>query len=162
MNTLPGTLQLEGIIRGAGFIIFRKIAPDDIIEYLLLKSSGDKQYWCPPKGHVEPGEEIYQAALRETKEETGFDRDVFRVIPDFNCEVKYNVKSGKDDRKKTKVIKLWLAEQIDQHSKVNLSSDHQEYKWLPLKEAIDLIGNRRGYKDFKECFEQCEKKIQSL
>ena len=52
------------IIRGAGGVVFN---PDGAV-LLLQHVSGD---WLFPKGHVDPGETLMQAALREVEEEAG-------------------------------------------------------------------------------------------
>jgi 8-oxo-dGTP pyrophosphatase MutT (NUDIX family) len=42
-------------------------------KFLMVKETkGDRQYINQPAGHVEPGEDIIAAALRETYEETGW------------------------------------------------------------------------------------------
>lgn len=56
--------------RAAGFVIFRRLRCD--IQYLLLKASYGSLHWSSPKGYVDPGEEDYDAALREVTEETGY------------------------------------------------------------------------------------------
>lgn len=38
---------------------------------LLLLHEREEDRWCFPKGHVDPGESLSQAALREIREETG-------------------------------------------------------------------------------------------
>ena len=40
---------------------------------ILLTKRGDFEIWCLPSGGVEEGESVAQAAIRETKEETGLD-----------------------------------------------------------------------------------------
>lgn len=39
----------------------------------LISHRGHEQYWCCPKGHVEPGETHQEAAFRELKEETNLE-----------------------------------------------------------------------------------------
>jgi 8-oxo-dGTP pyrophosphatase MutT (NUDIX family) len=43
-------------------------------QYLLVQEQKPEVYglWSWPAGHVDPGETLQQAAVRETKEETGF------------------------------------------------------------------------------------------
>ncbi|EQD31339.1 Bis(5'-nucleosyl)-tetraphosphatase, partial [mine drainage metagenome] len=50
----------------AGLILQR---PSDRRVLLLHETEEDR--WCFPKGHVEPGESLIEAARRETREETG-------------------------------------------------------------------------------------------
>lgn len=79
-----------GAKRAAGFLIYRHI--NSSIEYLLLKASYGSYHWTPPKGstmisdkfipqihikfsipgHVDPGEDDFTTALRETREEAGY------------------------------------------------------------------------------------------
>lgn len=55
--------------RAAGFVIFRRL--NQQIQYLILQASYGQHHWTPPKGHVDPGEDDYTTALRETNEEAG-------------------------------------------------------------------------------------------
>lgn len=47
-------------------IVLSKTGPD--LEVLILENGGE---WVFPKGHVEEGEDLVEAALREVREETG-------------------------------------------------------------------------------------------
>lgn len=40
---------------------------------MVQNGTGDSSYWSLPGGAVEPGETLEQAAIRETKEESGLD-----------------------------------------------------------------------------------------
>merc|ERR1712110_299746 len=117
------------VVRAAGFIIFRRM-PD--IQFLLMQTSYGNFHWTPPKGHVDPGETDYEAALRETKEEAGLDQSSFTVISNFCCEVKYN--KLYDGNIRPKVVTYWCAELIEYNCPVIMSDEHQAFNWLPLQQ----------------------------
>ncbi len=54
----------------AGGIVFRR-DPDGTARFLLIRDS--YRHWGFPKGHLEDGETPADAALRETREETGLE-----------------------------------------------------------------------------------------
>ena len=49
-------------------------------ERVLLTNRTDFEVWCLPGGHVDPGESIAQAAVRETAEETGLEVKLTRLV----------------------------------------------------------------------------------
>ena len=38
------------VVRAAGFIIYRRVPPKNITEYLLMQTSYGQHHWTPPKG----------------------------------------------------------------------------------------------------------------
>lgn len=75
MTTDPGQLPEEGLpeaIPQAGCIIFRDG------EVILRRTRAGE--WVFPKGHVEPGESIEEAARREAAEETGLEVELDRLV----------------------------------------------------------------------------------
>lgn len=49
-------------------------------EKILLTKREDFEVWCLPSGGVEEGESVAEAAIRETKEETGVDVELTRLV----------------------------------------------------------------------------------
>ncbi|UCC71073.1 MAG: NUDIX domain-containing protein [Gemmatimonadota bacterium] len=65
------SVQAAKIELSAGGVIYRRI-PEATLEVLLIKDGYGNWGW--PKGHVEAGESLEAAALRECREETGLTR----------------------------------------------------------------------------------------
>jgi len=53
---------------------------DESGERILIIRRRDNGMWCQPGGHIEPGESVAETCVREVKEETGLDVDVFRLV----------------------------------------------------------------------------------
>ncbi len=51
---------------------------------VLLIATGAGRRWQLPKGHIEPGESIEQAAVREVREETGVDGRIRASLPSID------------------------------------------------------------------------------
>ncbi len=111
----------------AGIVVYR-VSEDGTRTYLLLQYPG--KYWDFPKGKLEGHEKWMEAAVRETREETGIDLD-FR--PDFEHSYAYSFNDFKGNRvEKTVVFFIGKAEQ---NSEVTLSYEHIDYLWLPYNQA---------------------------
>ncbi|XP_025708706.1 bis(5'-nucleosyl)-tetraphosphatase [asymmetrical] [Callorhinus ursinus] len=123
-------------LRACGLIIFRRCLIPTVdkpaIEFLLLQASDGIHHWTPPKGHVEPGEDDLETALRETQEEAGIAAGQLTIIEGFRMELNYVA------RKKPKTVIYWLAEVKDYNVEIRLSQEHQAYRWLGLDEACQL------------------------
>ncbi|CAH0590113.1 unnamed protein product [Chrysodeixis includens] len=118
--------------RAAGLVIFRNI--NQVVQFLMLQTSYGKHHWTPPKGHVDPGESDWITALRETKEEAGLSEKELDVYKNISKELNYEVGG------KPKVVVYWLAKLKNPETKVTLSDEHQDLKWLPLEEAQEISG----------------------
>ena len=49
-------------------------------EKILLTKRKDFGVWCLPGGHIDPGESVAQAAIREVSEETGLKIELIRLV----------------------------------------------------------------------------------
>lgn len=74
-------LQGERIARMAGmFVGCSAVVFDEERRKILLTRRADNGRWCLPGGHVEPGETVAEACVRELQEETGLQARVVRLI----------------------------------------------------------------------------------
>ncbi|TRY76406.1 hypothetical protein TCAL_00037 [Tigriopus californicus] len=125
-------------VRAAGFVLYRW-SQSAQAEYLLLRCSYGTKHWTPPKGHVDPGETDYQAALRETQEEAGLSECDMEIVPNFKSQIHYQVKHYPTGELKDKTVTYWLA-RIRDGVEVKLSEEHLDLCWLPLTAACERSG----------------------
>lgn len=81
-----------------------------------------------PKGHVDPGENDMQCAMRELEEETGIAAEQIKIDPAFRFETHYMVQAkrfGPDPVEKTLVI--FLGE-ISGENEIKIT-EHLGYRW---------------------------------
>ncbi len=116
--------------RAAGLILFRENSGRR--EYLLIKNRRGG-HWGFPKGHVEPGEDDFQAALREAAEEVRINQ--MQVIPGFRTVVRYSF--PRENRLVKKEVVLFLARAEEEGEPFREEVD--EMVWLPYQEALQRI-----------------------
>ncbi|MBI1888726.1 MAG: NUDIX domain-containing protein [Candidatus Spechtbacteria bacterium] len=112
--------------KSAGAVIFYR--SEKKIEYLLLQH--ELGHWDFPKGHIEKGETVIGAALREIREETGLSGIAF--FPEFKEHIKYFYKWENENR--FKVVTFFLAE--SKTKSVKISKEHVGYRWVSYEEAV--------------------------
>lgn len=101
---------------------------------------------------MDPGEDDFTTALRETREEAGYTADDLTIYRDHQKILNYKVKGN------NKTVVYWLAELKNIQNNPKLSEEHTEYRWLVKDEAISLC----GYADFAEMVEYFHYKIENL
>lgn len=111
----------------AGIVVYR-FGEDNTRTYLLLQYPG--KYWDLPKGKLEPGEKWLEAALRETKEETGLD---LHMHEDFEYSYTYTFNDFRGNKIEKTVV--FFVGKAEQDSSVTLSFEHIDYLWLPYEQA---------------------------
>ncbi len=128
---------------------FRTTAATHQRKYLLLDHG---QHWDFPKGHIEPGEDLIQTALRELKEETGV-TDA-ELIPDFQHPVEYFFRNRKH-KLIHKTVTFFLAR--TNTTTIQLSDEHVAHEFLPFLAAKE----RLTYATAKKILETAESFLSS-
>ncbi|CAD7078915.1 unnamed protein product [Hermetia illucens] len=134
----------------AGMLLFRRYAGE--IQYLLLQKSSGAHHWSLPKGHVKKWEDPFMGAIRETFEDSGYLEKDLKIYTDITTTSEYIVKG------KFKTVIYWLAELINPEMLLHLSSEHEDYKWLPREEAKDLA----HYEELSNVIDWAEEQILKL
>ncbi len=118
----------------AGAIILREIEGE--LKIALAHHQRTEKAWVLPKGHVEAGETIEEAALREIYEETGLDN--VQLIKHLGSFVRKSIKSNDDLIHKT--IHFYLAYALENRQQ-SAPSDllFTEVGWFKPTEAIELL-----------------------
>jgi len=100
--------------------------------------------WEPVHGHIEPGEEPEDAAIREVREETGLEIDrlyVVRVQPFY--------------LRKTRTVQLAIvfAAFVSEPADVTIAGEHQRGEWLTVDDALTRLafpGERASLRELVE------------
>jgi ADP-ribose pyrophosphatase YjhB (NUDIX family) len=111
--------------------VFRR--SDDHVEVALIArtSPAKRRIWALPKGWVEPGETIPDAALREIREETGL---TGRLLDPLG-QIEYSFYSPQEHTRVHKTVHFFLVEYL---SGDTADHDHEveEARWWPLQDAL--------------------------
>src|SRR5687767_82796 len=109
------------LIRAAGGLLWRPVASGHEIAVIRRKRYED---WTLPKGKLDPGESWETAALREVREETGFDAKLLG----FAGAVAYGTEKG------PKVVRFWHMLAVGAQGRL-MESEVAELVWLPIDQA---------------------------
>ena len=129
----------------SGGVVFKK--DKNKIRYLLIKDANSK--WTIPKGHIEEGENVSDAALREIREETGITN--LQIARELEG-TRYFFCRGKDLILKTVYLFLIEAKSVEK-----LNPNKKEIKgamWFTAKDAVKNI----GYNNIKEMFNKATRR----
>jgi len=115
----------------AGGIILRRI--NNKVEMLLTYNSHFKM-WVIPKGHIEKGETIKKAAIREIKEETGLTN--FKLVSKLGVVTRPSKEhSGEIVDKDIHIFVFKTDSNVTPIPK----EDYRKTEWFELLEGIDKI-----------------------
>ena len=126
--------MVVNIATSSGAIILREIEGE--LKIALAHHQRTDKSWVLPKGHVEEGETIEEAALREIHEESGLDN--VQLIKHLGTIMRESVKSNGDFVQKT--IHFFLAYALENNqSSTPTDLIFTEVGWFKPREAIELL-----------------------
>jgi 8-oxo-dGTP pyrophosphatase MutT (NUDIX family) len=109
----------------AGAVIF---SAEDSRVLVIHESEEDR--WCFPKGHVDPGESLRDAALREIREETGLAE--VALLEELG-DVAYRFYQPRHGRNVYKITVYYLGRTAERD--VRLEPIFDRHEWIELADA---------------------------
>lgn len=126
----------------SGGVIYRR--HEGQLEIALIAIRGGR-IWALPKGRVEAGETLEQAAQREVMEETGIEGEILERIG----EISYWFYAKEEGVKVHKTVHFYLLGYLRGNTD-NPSWEVDEARWWPLDKALPAL----TYKSEREIAEQ--------
>ena len=120
----------------AGIVVYRETQEGP--KFLLLYHGGN--YWNFAKGKIEVGEKSFEAAVRETLEETGLKAEDMRIKNRFKAYEKYFF-FNKDKNKVFKTVVFYLGEV--KRKDIKISDEHHGFGWFLYRDARRLLKTYR-------------------
>jgi 8-oxo-dGTP pyrophosphatase MutT (NUDIX family)/phosphohistidine phosphatase SixA len=123
-------LDLTAEVRAAGGIL-RRVVDGEVQTVLVHRPRYDD--WSFPKGKVEDGESLPEAAVREVREETGLEARIGAGLPSS---------SYRDGQGRSKVVSYWFMEPVS-GSDLRPTGEVDEARWLALPDARAALTHER-------------------
>jgi len=131
--------------KSCGAIIF-----NENNEVLIVKHNAG--HWDFPKGHMEEGENEYQTAKREVKEETNIDID---LLTKYRYETHYSPKEGVE-----KTVVFFLAKSKSDDL-IKQDTEIANIGWFSYDKALNIITYDNAKELFKKAYNAYMKVISS-
>ena len=116
----------------AGGLIWRR--GDDSISVVLVRPAG-RSTWVLPKGHLEDGETVAQAATREAREESGLTVGVIEPLGEISYVYSSRERNGSALTRIFKRVHFFLMEHAGGDPSAH-DSEIDEVAWLTFDEAL--------------------------
>lgn len=116
----------------AGGIVYRR--NQDNVEVALIRAG---RRWGLPKGHLEAGESVLEAAVREVAEETGLQGEVVEKLGEITYRFMNKWTEGKPVRVFKRVhfyLIRWSKGDVQGHD-----YEVDEARWFPIGEAFAVL-----------------------
>ncbi len=142
-------MQVKRKVAAGGVVIRRN--NEGILESLLVQHKEHKG-WGFPKGHLDAGETLEGAALREVEEETGVCGEVV-----FNLSSTHYTFVNRKGKMIDKIVHWYLMRYL-KTGKQTHAHEIEAVAWLPVSE----IRERLAFENDRALFDEVEKSIQEF
>jgi len=112
---------------------------------LLVNQRGTS--WSLPKGHVDPGEEPLQAAIREICEESGIGD--LTLIANLGAYGRYKIGKNTDEDKSEWKVLLFYLFKTNQNKLKPTDPHNPEARWVNPNDVEDLLTHTKDRAFFK-------------
>ncbi|HSW98583.1 MAG TPA: NUDIX hydrolase [Candidatus Saccharimonadales bacterium] len=136
MGAQPFAIVKVLVVNDAGEMLALKRDPNDV------NRPGE---WDFPGGNVDPGEDLIQAALRETQEEAGLD---------FALDDLKLVYGATGTNPKGSITWLFFRTFVKGRPAVKISHEHTEYTWLAVPVFLERCVHERHKQALNYLLEQ--------
>jgi len=107
----------------AGGIVYR--VRDGVPEFLLVTAREHSDEWVYPKGHIERGETVEHAALREVREEAGVHADIVGPVSDLRVRLPHE----------DQIVRFFLMRTAD----AGAPQEGRHAAWLSFEKALERL-----------------------
>ncbi len=136
----------------AGGIVYRRAGGEpEVVLVRVRRATGER--WVLPKGLVNPGESLDEAARREVREETGLEA----VVESAFAPVRfwYYWPPGQHHRRVRKTVHYYLMRFVSGDTRLH-DREVEEARWFPLEEALA----RATYANDRRLLEEARTRLQ--